>query len=370
MFNQQSRAELSIEQNISSSSAVHTRSTYGRPTSTEPTCLFCDQPAGFEGLHEAATKQLDKNVRKCARDLEDTALLAKLAAGDMIAIEAKYHNRCLCALYNRARKAMPKDDDDAENDRLHGIAFAELVVFMEDMCSDEDSAPVFKLADIANLYKIRLEQLGVTVDSRIHTTRLKNRLLYELPDLRAHSEGRDTLLTFEMNIGPALKKACDHDSDAMHLVRAAQVVCREMFERKFSFDGSFQLDCQKDAVAPSLLALVNMILDGANIKHQTQLVETTTTTAALTISQLLTFNSVKHTRKESSGSIRHNRSRETPLPLYISMKIHAATRSRGLVDTLHSLGICVSYDRLLQLTSDIADGVCQCFTMIDAVCPS
>ena len=302
-------------------------------------------------------------------DTEDTALLAMFAAGDMVAIEAKYHNKCLCALYNRSRQASPKDGD-GEEDRLHGIAFAELVVFMEDMCSDEDSAPIFKLTDLAKHYKVRLEQLGVTVNNRIHTTRLKNRLLSELPDLKAYSEGRDTLLTFEKDIGPALKKACDHDSDTMHLVRAAQVVCRDMFDTRFSFDGSFQPDCQKNSVPLSLLALVNMILDGANIKHQTELVQTTTTTAALAISQLLAFNSVKRARKESSGSVRHNQSRETPLPLYLSMKIHAATRSRGLVDTLHSLGMCVSYDRLLQLTSDIANGVCQRFRIEDTVCPS
>ena len=86
---------------------------------------------------------------------------------------------------------------------------------MEEMCSDEDSASIFKLTKIAKLYKVRLEQLGVTVGDRIHTTRLKNRLLSELPGLRAYSEGRDTLLTFERDIGPALKKACDYDSDAM-----------------------------------------------------------------------------------------------------------------------------------------------------------
>lgn len=118
------------------------------------------------------------------------------------------------------------------------------------------------------------------------------------------------------------------------------------------------------------VALVNMILDGSNIKHQTELAETTTTSAALAISQLFVFNSVKHARKESTGSVRHNHSRETPLPLYLSMKIHAATRSRGLVDTLHSLGMCVSYDRLLQLSSDISNGVCQCFLIEDDVCPS
>lgn len=105
----------------------------------------------------------------------------------------------------------------------------------------------------------------------------------------------------------------------MHLVRAAQVVRQEMFDTTFSFDGSFQANCQHDAVPPSLLALVNMILDGANIKHQT-----TTIQAALTVSQLLVFNSVKHSRKMES-LVRHNRSRETPLPLYLALKISAVT---------------------------------------------
>ncbi|KAG0729102.1 hypothetical protein GWK47_003575 [Chionoecetes opilio] len=57
------------------------------------------------------------------------------------------------------RPAALKDEDA---DRLHGIAFVELVVFMEDMHADEDNAPVFKLSDVANLYKTRLEQLGAT----------------------------------------------------------------------------------------------------------------------------------------------------------------------------------------------------------------
>ena len=228
MFHQQSRAESTTGQQSSTSPAIHARSAHMRPKSTKPTGFFCDKPAGSAGLHEAVTKQLDKKVRRCARDLEDTALLAKLAARDMIATEVKYRNTCLCALYSRARQAAPMDDA-AEYDRLHGIAFAELVVFMEDMCSDEDSAAVFILTDIAMLYKVRLEQLGITVDSRIHTTRLKNRLLSELPELRSYSERRDILLTFEKDFGPALRKACDHDSDSMHLVRATQVVRREMF---------------------------------------------------------------------------------------------------------------------------------------------
>ena len=104
----------------------------------ESSCLLCDQPTGSEGLHETATKQLDKKVLECARELQDTALLAKFAAGDMVAIEAKYHNRCLCALYNRARLASSIDNDGVEA-CMHGIAFAELVVLLENTSSDENS---------------------------------------------------------------------------------------------------------------------------------------------------------------------------------------------------------------------------------------
>ena len=188
----------------------------------------------------------------------------------MIAIEVKYHNRSLCALYNRARLASPRDNDGVEA-CMHGIAFAELVVFLEATSSDDDSAAVFRISDLVKLYKDRLEHLGVTVDSRIHNTRLKNRIVAKLPELRVHSEGRDTLLTFQKNIGSALEKACNPDSDAMHVARVAEVVHREMFKKIFLFDGSFQTDCQKNGVSPSLLALVNMILDRiSNTKQSKQ----------------------------------------------------------------------------------------------------
>ena len=151
----------------------------------------------------------------------------------------------------------------------------------------------------------------------------------------------------------------------MHLMRAAHVVRKDIFDSSFSFDGSFHANCQQDDMPPSLLALVNMILDGENIKHHTQVVNQTTRKPALAISQLVVFNSAKQARNvDSSNPARHSRNKETPLPLFLSCNynICAVTRSRGLVDILFNLGrLWVSYDRLLQLTSQIANGVCQRF---------
>lgn len=60
-------------------STMRTRSAHSQPQSTEPTCFFCNKPAGSAPLHKASTKNISTNVEKCALKVEDTALLAKLA---------------------------------------------------------------------------------------------------------------------------------------------------------------------------------------------------------------------------------------------------------------------------------------------------
>ena len=157
----------------------------------------CFEPASSACLHNASTYDIDRKVCKCALELEDSLLQSKLAPGDMIAFEAKYHGRCLVGLYNRARKAraMHVSEDHAD---LHGIAFAEYVAYIEDFRMEEGVAPVFKLADLAHLYKVHLEQLGVAIEGRVHTSRLKLRLLSVFPDLTAHLQGRNVMLSFKM----------------------------------------------------------------------------------------------------------------------------------------------------------------------------
>jgi hypothetical protein len=66
-------------------------------------CFFCDKQSNPEDLRCASTLEVDQRVRDCAMVLNDNGLIAKLSAGDLIAIEAKYHVNCLVNLYNRTR---------------------------------------------------------------------------------------------------------------------------------------------------------------------------------------------------------------------------------------------------------------------------
>ena len=67
-------------------------------------------------LRQAMTKQLDKWLIECARNLNDEKLLAVLSGGDVIAQELKYHYSCLTALYNKERAYLLtiENQDDSE----------------------------------------------------------------------------------------------------------------------------------------------------------------------------------------------------------------------------------------------------------------
>ena len=154
-------------------SALTTRSRHDKVDLTEAICFLCSEPAGSDTLHRACTHDDDAKVHKCVMELEDTDLLAKLAPGDMVALEAKYHAKCLTKLYNRARAITGSAIADTGIDahaHLSGIAFAELVMFMEESRKEEEIVPTFKLSDLARMYKAQLQKLGAPVDGCIHSS--------------------------------------------------------------------------------------------------------------------------------------------------------------------------------------------------------
>ena len=55
----------------------------------------------------------------------------------------------------------------------HGIALAELIAYIDEARTDDNVAPVFKLADLVRLYSTRLE---LKQRDHPHSTRLKNRI--------------------------------------------------------------------------------------------------------------------------------------------------------------------------------------------------
>ena len=100
---------------------------------------------------------------------------------------------------------------------------------------------MFKLHDSANLYNQKVEQLGLT-ENKMHKTRLKKRLLAHVPDLQAYKQGSDMYLASNPHNCPAISKTIDDDGDddGMHLVKAAAIVTRHMFNVSYKFEGTLK----------------------------------------------------------------------------------------------------------------------------------
>jgi len=153
--------------------------------------------------------------------------------------------------------------------------------------------------------------------------------LLTFPTCAQHQE-RDVLLAFNEDLDNALAKACelDTDTDAVHLAQSAQIVRRHIIGDDKVFSESPQ-GCQQDSVPSVLLALVSTILEGPSIKHHSE----STTPAALSIAQLLKFNSLKHQRADTGSTprpVRHATVQETPVPIpCILASCYMHTRKRG-----------------------------------------
>ena len=78
--------------------------------------------------------------------------------------------------------------------------------------------------------------------------------------------------------------------------------------------------------------------------------------AMLTVSQLLKFNIFIRARKGSSSSY-HWTQREPPLPVYIGLMIHNKTRDLALIEKLSKLGLCISKQRVSQLSISMGNTV-------------
>ena len=114
------------------------------------------------------------------------------------------------------------------------------------------------------------------------------------------------------------------------------------------------------------LALLNMVK--LTIIFRTKL--ESPNQACLTIAQLIVFNSILREHGTTSRN-RHTRAKECPVPIYTSLKIHGMTRDKSLIEAFFKLGLCISYhDRLLSLSSDIANSVIARYESEDVACPS
>ena len=190
--------------------------------------------------------------------------------------------------------------------------------------------------------------------------------LANFPELQAFKDGRNVLFLSNEDVGTALRQACknDVDNDAYILAQVACIVRRKIMNTTTQFDGTFSANCQVECLPQPLQTLVAMLCDGASITEQSL---ATQNQAQLSICQLIIFNSLLR-RKKQTPITQQNKFREPPLPVYLGVFLHSKTRKRELVDTLFELGLSVSYDRVLEISTNVGTKICKCYDRLNMLC--
>ena len=194
----------------------------GQSLERTQSCFFCSGDDTSETLFSARTFSIDKTVRKYALTLQDRVLLGKLSEGDMHALDARYHSKCLLRLHNRHRVHLKEQNNSstATERSLDVVVLNELVFFIEAE-RENPNLPIFKLSELSKMYDKRMFDLDPTYDRKVNSTRLKDRLLGQTVDLRAQKHGKDVVLLFDADMSAIVSAASQGDTDAFNLARAA-----------------------------------------------------------------------------------------------------------------------------------------------------
>ena len=166
------------------------------PASTLPSDEWYFYGNGDGKRHEVTSFRLDRRVRRSSYILTETeqTLIGKLSKGDMIAHEAKYHATCLADLYRRADWFQFGSSYSDDEKQKQSSAFASVIWLIKcsiDFTESEEKEVIFKLSELVKLYTRRLRELNVKATTRVHSTRLKERILSQFEDIHANPKGRE-----------------------------------------------------------------------------------------------------------------------------------------------------------------------------------
>lgn len=357
-----------------------TRSSFN--ASLDPTrlqCVCCElcQDESDEQIFTARTEQCGKNLYKWAMESKNWVVHARLITAvnekGIVAGDVYYHASCYTKLKNAARAATSRSTEASSSAvcTYDPLVMAQLVAFMQ------FKQTIFKLAYLRKLYDRRLEQLQSDwIGVYVHQKRFKEHLLMKLgPDWSEYSEGRDIYISHKKTVGAALAHTADlevTEDGATKIIEVGLMLRRHILLQQMPFNGSFNSCSLSEPVAKPLLALLDALLQGSASIEENGDDEQDETNARLrvacTISQLICSNAVK--KASNAVTLYQKKERETPFPLYVGLKLHANDRQKSTISTFHSLGMSVSYDRVMEVRKKLALAVSVRFAEDGVVVPS
>lgn len=316
-------------------------------------CIFCSNETNAAD-HSFQKVELTQQIHEKAVALGEEHIVALLAEGDLVAIEAKYHRNCYTG-FNRRYNAICKQETASEN--LEATTENELLQFIKEEITGGRS--IFALQDLTDMMTERLEQHGI--QKTVNRTRLKERVLEHFPDLTEEKGIRDRVFIICSKTARKIITEATQtpDEEVRTLLMAASILRKSVLDHDtaFRFDGSFPNGCEESSVPQRIKYFFRQLLAGPKSSP-----EQDNSRKILSVSQLAMLNMT---------SLSANLNCEPPLAVFLALKLHSQTRSKKLVELLHKYALSVSYKKVLSIESRFAQAIAeQTRNNADIVCPT
>ena len=329
-------------------------------------CAICSEDDFDYNLHTAGSlhaTQTDINAvhsheltikwKEMAAKVGNSSLLNLLAQEDLESNEIYYHRHYYNYMAQNCEK-LETDESIMDFKWKKAAIFASKVSHILD-AQAENPGSSFAAREFNAMYVKQLQIHGI--QEKVNTKRFTEGLVKSLPELHIETIDNKTRLVFKRKVKELIGEYVKCPDDFLFSVRT--VLCparKEMADQCNEFDGSFNNSSQFTSIPKSLLCLVSTLIDGSSPTDNNFIQET------LSVAQIIMWNYRKSNKKVNDRQLikrRHAMTHETPMMIYIPLEIYSVTCSRNLIDMPFNLGLCISYGRVLEITKNIYENLCE-----------
>ena len=292
-------------------------------------------------------KNITHKWKRIAAVIKHENVLRLLSHGDVSSNELFYHISCLSNYTNQYNRISNANNTDSTNDSwVKELVLNKIILHIKDT-ELINPGTVFMVGELENMYIVMLDGHGIVCS--FHVSRFADLLISRIPGLLKGLSGNKVSLFFDSAVQNNTQNPEDFFDSLVNLVGPVRQAMRlkiQSTDTAFKFDK----DNQIKFVPIELLTIINFIQEGINLSEKGFSKE------SLAIAQAMQFNfRFNRDGKSVLTKKRHDKSKETPFPLYVAIKIYSHSRSKTMINWLYfCAGISISYDRLLSITKDLA----------------
>ena len=322
-------------------------------------CVICQEEE--EGkLCQVECKETGKRMLEVAKMLQDKSFLLRLNsipnANDAVANEVRYHLPCWVKAKREAARTDNTQVDDAVNDDTSQVLADIEIINGVDLHLKTYPDDVLDMSIVNEWYN---EFIGTECNNKRY---LKQLLTENVPDIhfiRPPARNMPERICSSFSQSKAVESLRNNRDNYTFIFDAAKIIREDILKcEEWQFDGLFD----GFHLPLTLQSLLRWIIVGPKDKFRSNdIKEHAIDKSIQNIGQILmsttkTKRQVQYASQKNSQRKFHN-SKEIPFTVGLAIHIHKETRCKTLINDLSDLNLCISYEKLMNIETDIATSV-------------